>query len=327
MSHQILVGKAQPTFTEVHVNRPLTDLSLGFVQNPDAFVARKVFPAVPVQKASDSYFRYGKEFWYKAFAEYRAPGTAAAVSGYSMDTAEFSCKRRAIAKEIPDPIRANADIADLDREATAWVMQQLSLKDESDWAAANFVTGVWGTTTTPSVLWNDTASTPIEEVRTGMRTVLSNTGMIPNVGVIGKKLYDVLCDHPDIIDRIKYGQTAGGPANVTPAAIAALFGLDRLLIARAVQNTAAEGAAASYSFIADQESLLLAYAAPNPGLMTASAGYTFVWSGAPGANSAGMAFRSFREDRIESDIVEGNSWYDHKIVASELGYFFLNATA
>lgn len=319
------ITKSQPTFTEVHVNRPLTDLSLAFAQSPDSFIARQVFPAVPVNKASDVYFRYDKAYWNKAFARFRAPGSPAAVSGYIMDTASFETKRRSIAKEIADPIRANADIADLDREAVQWVMTQLSLIDEADWAAANFASGVWGTSATPSVLWDNANSTPIEDVRTAKRTVLGNTGFEPNVLVLGKKLYDVLCDHPDVIDRIKYGQTAGAPANVTTQSLAALFGVSRILVAKAIQNTAAEGATAAYSFIADQESALLAYAAPAPGLLTPSAGYSFVWAGAPGANQAGITMKTFRDERMESDIVEGNAWYDHKVVATELGYFFSNA--
>ena len=45
------------------------------------------------------------------------------------------------------------------------------------------------------------------------------------------------------------------------------------------------------------------------------------------SDSAGMYFRTYRDETNESDIVEGNAWYDHKLVASDLGYAFINAVA
>lgn len=327
MSTLYPVAKSQPTFTEVHVNRPLTDLSLAFLQAETEYVARRVFPFVPSDKASNNYFRYDKAYWLKKFAQKRAPGAPAPISGYEMDTQTFTCNRDSIARAINDPTRNNADIADLDREAALWVTQQLLIAQEVTWAANYFVTGVWGTSATPTVLWDDAASTPIEDVRTGIRTVKTNTGYRPNKMVLGAKLFDKLLDHPDIIDRLKYGQTPGAPAMANEQMLAKLFGVDEVMVCRAVQNTAVEAAAASYSFIAGEKNALLVYAAPSPGLLTASAGYTFGWTGAPGANAAGIAMKTWRDDRHESDIVEGNVWYDMKLVASELGYAFINAVA
>lgn len=327
MSNRYPVAKAQPTFTEVHVNRPLTDLSLAYLQQESDFVASKVFPIVGTAKASDNYFSYPKAWWLKAFAEPRGVGAPAPVSGYQLDTATFNATRISIAKEIADPIRNQADIADLDAEAVRWLNQQLMLKMEVDWAAKYFVTGVWGTSTTPSILWDDAASTPIEDVRTAKRTIKTNTGQNANKLVMGAKLFDNLLDHPDIIDRIKYGQTPGAPAMANEQIMAKLFGVDEVLVCRGVQNTAGEGTAVSLSFIAGSRNALLVHAAPSPGLLTPSAGYTFAWQGAPGANAAGMVFKSFRDERRESDVIEGNAWYDQKLVASDLGYAFINAVA
>lgn len=321
------IQKSQPTFTEVHVNRPLTDLSLAYLQSENDFVANKVFPLIGVDKASDLYFSYDKAYWLKSQAQRRAVGGPAARTGYGVTTASFACERDAIAKAVPDPIRNQADIADLDREAVMFVNQQLMLAQEVRWAAKYFVTGVWGTSATPSVLWSDAASTPIEDIRTAKRTIKTNTGQNANKLVLGAKLFDDLLDHPDIIDRLKYGQTPGAPAMASEQALAALFGVAEVHVCRAVQNTAAEGATASLSFVAGSRNALLVHSAPNPGLLTPSAGYTFAWRGAPGANAAGMAFRTYRDDVNESDIVEGEAWYDQKLVASDLGYAFISAVA
>lgn len=327
MSKLIQVAKAQPTFTEVHVDRPLTDLSLAYLQDENDFVAEKVFPMVPVAKASDNYFSYTKDFWLKSNAQKRGVGAPAARSGYGMTTASYACLRDALAHPIPDPIRAQADIANLDSEAVQYLNQQIRLAKEVDWAAKYFVTGIWGTSNTPATLWDDAASDPVANITTGKRTVKTNTGRVPNTLVLGYKTFDDLVQHPDIVDRIKYGQTPGSAAVANEETLAKVFGVARVVVCRAIQNTAAEGATASLSFIAGSRNALLAYVTPAPGLLTPSAGYTFVWAGAPGANSAGMYMRTYRDDPNESDIIEANAWYDHKVVGSDLGYAFINAVA
>lgn len=327
MSKFIPVAKAQPTFTEVHVDRPLTDLSLAYLPDAGDFVADKVFPTVPVQKASDQYFSYDKRYWLSNGAKPRAVGAPAARSGYGMTTASFACIRDAIAHAIPDPIRNQADVADLDREAVMFVNTQLMIAKEVRWAAKYFVTGVWGTSNTPSVLWDDAASDPINNIKTGIRTIKTNTGKRANKLVLGYKTFDDLIQHPDIIDRIKYGQTPGAPAVANEVALAQIFGLEEVLVCGAVQNTVQEEVTASMSFIAGSKNALLVHTPSAPGLLTAAAGYTFTWAGGPGANNMGMAFRTYRENTIESDIVEGEVWYDQKVVATDLGYAFINAVS
>ena len=42
-----------PSRGDVHVNRPLTNISIAFLQTQEAFVADRVFPNIPVTKQSD----------------------------------------------------------------------------------------------------------------------------------------------------------------------------------------------------------------------------------------------------------------------------------
>jgi hypothetical protein len=100
------------------------------------------------------------------------------------------------------------------------------------------------------------------------------------------------------------------------------------VVARAIRNTSAEGIAASYSFIAGTRNALLAYAAPNPGIMTPSAGYTFVWPENGPGNEFGVSIKKFRlPEAVESDRVEAEMYYDQKIISNALGVFFSNAVA
>ena len=327
----------KPTAGDVHVNTPLTNISIAYLQDAMNFVAAKVFPNIPVAKKSDRYYTYDRGEFNRDEMEERAPGTESAGGGYTVDnTPTYYCPVYAFHKDVDDEMRANADaVLNPDREATEYVSQKALIKREKLWVGKYFTTSVWGkditgVDATPTgdqrLRWNDAASTPIENIREGKTYVLEDTGFEPNTLVIGKRVYDALVDHPDIIDRIKYGQTPGQPAMATLAALMNLFELERIFVMKAIENTGKEGQANSHSFIGGKHALLC-YSAPNPGLMTPSAGYTFSWTGFLGAGAEGNRIKRFRIEAIESDRVEIQMAFDQKKVAADLGYFFSGIVA
>jgi len=316
----------EPSRSDVHVDGPLTNISIAFLQSQDAFVADRVFPNIPVMHQSDVYYTYPKGEFNRDDMELRAPGTESAGANYRLGTATYSAPVRALHKDIADQVRANSDspLAP-DREATEFLTQKALINREVQWASNYFTSGVWDTDVSSGLAW-DGAGTPIEDVRTGVRTVLQNTGFKPNTMVLGKQAYDILVDNADIIGRLDRGQTSG-PARALRESLAALFELDQILVMEAVQNTAGKGLTDSHSFIGTGLDALLCYAAPSPGLMQPSAGYTFSWTGFLGASQNGMRMKRFRMDHLESDRIEIDQAYDQKLVASELGYFFDDVTA
>ena len=315
----------QPTASDVHVNAPLTNISIAFLQDLDGFVARKVFPEVPVKKQSDRYYVYDKKQWFRSDAKVRAPGTESAGSGFTVDnTPTYFCSVRAVHKDVDDQIRSNADaVIDPDRDATEFVTRDMALEAELDWASTYFTASVWtGSTTgsdiTPSTLWSAANSTPIEDIRAEIRSVQSKTGFKPNKLTLAPDVWDVLQDHPDFLDRIKYTEKG----IVTTDLLAAVLGLKEVLVAEAVQDAADEGVAENLGFVFSKSALLV-YAAPRPGLMTPTGGYTFAWTGQFGSNASGMRIKRFRIEKIASDRVEGENAYDHKLVAPECGVFLV----
>jgi len=315
----------QPTASAVHVNRPLTNISIAYLQDQKDFIATKVFPNIPVMKKSDQYFVYEKGQWFRTDAQDRAPGTESAGSGYTLTTADYACKAKALHKDVDDQIRSNADAPiNLDSEATEFVTRQLALRREKDWAAEYFTTGKWtgsttGTDITPSPLWDAGSSYPFKNIRAQIDSVYKKTGYRPNTLVLSRDVWTVLQDHSELLDRIKYTEKG----IVTLDLVAAALELDRVLIASAVENTAAEGATPVMSFLYSKDAFLC-YAAPRPSIMQPSAGYTFSWQGYLGATAEGTRIKRFRMEELESDRIEGTMAYDLKLVASDLGVFFNN---
>lgn len=327
-----------PTQGDVHVNRPLTNVSIAFIQSADNFVASQVFRNINSPSKSDNYFSYPRGEFNRVAMKLRAPATESAGAAYKVEKEVFNTEVLALHKDVDDQIRANQDQPiSLDMEATRFLSLQGMLKKEVDWADNFFKTGLWSfeadgeaarsadfslteAANNNLVYWNNAASSPIEDVDLAVRTVQENTGFRPNVLVLARPVYDILKNHSDIIGRLDRGQTTG-PAMARREALAALFEMDRILIMDGVQNTAAEGVADAHSFIGGKHALL-AYVPGAPGILTPAAGYTFSWTGYVGAGEMGVRMKRFYRNELSAMRNEIEMAYDMKLVSADLGCFF-----
>ncbi len=230
----------------------------------------------------------------------------------------------AVHKDVDDQTRANADIPlNMDRDATLFVTQQQLLRKEILFAQKYLTTGVWtGSSTagdiTPSPKWDTSSGVPIQDVDAQKRAIKGHTGFLPNTMVVDDDVFYAIKNNPTVLDRIKYTQRA----TVSEELLAALLGMDNFYVNLAVQNTAAEGVADAMSFLTTKTALLC-YANPNPSIMQPSAGYTFGWNGLFGAGADGGRISSFRMEHLKSDRIEGEMAFDQKLVAADLGAFFI----
>jgi hypothetical protein len=317
----------QPTASDVHVNRPLTNISVAYVQNESRFIAAQVFPNLPVEKQSDLYFTYPKGYWFRSEVRRRAPGTQTPGIGSTRSTGTYYAPVYGVHEDVDDQVRANTDNPlDADRDASILVTQNMLLKRDQLWAASYFTTGVWGTDVTGVSSgatgnqvnqWDKSGSTPVDDVALWSLVIEQATGFKPNTLVIGPHVLRALRNHTLILDRIKYTQRG----IVTEDLLAALFDVDRVLVARAVQNTAVEGATDAFSFIFGKHALLC-YSNPSPSIMQPSAGYTFSWKGYLGAGNMGLRIKRFRMEATASDRIEAEMAFDMKVIGSDLGVFF-----
>lgn len=329
---------SQPTQGDVHVNAPLTDISIAYIQSAAAFVAAQVFPNIPVSKQGDRYYTYERGDFNRDDMKVRSAGSESAGSGYTLDnTPTYYAPVYAFHKDIPDQVRNNSDaVLNPDREATEFVTQKALIRRERIWATNYFDTAKWtyevaGVDSSPGasevLQWDDASSDPIHDIRTGIATVLQSTGFKPNTLVLGYFTMLALIDHPDIVDRVKYG--VAGQQNISQVGLpelSMLFKIPRIFVMEAIYNTAAELQTNSHAFIGGKHALLC-YSAPAPGLMTPSAGYTFSWTGHLGAGAQGGRIKRFRMEPLASDRVEIEMAFDCKKVAADLGYFFYGIVA
>lgn len=322
-----------PTQSDLHINTPLTNVSVAYLQSAKSYIADKVFPRLPVKTQSNLYWRYSKSDWRRTDVQKRAPATETKGVGWNMTTDQYFCHVYGVHKDIDDQVRANADsVFSLDRDATEFVTNQMLLKRDVDWNATFFQAGVWDTEydggTADFTEWSDASSDPIGDMSKWTIDFRKLTGMEPNTMVLGANTMAALKQHPDIIDRIKYTQRG----IVSEDLIATLFDVQRIFVSYAtiadVEQTNDPGTqdtAASYDFITPSKSALLLHTTKSPSLMTPTAGYTFTWNGYLGGNSNGIRVKRFRQERIASDRIEAEMTYDMKPVCTDLGVYIKDA--
>ena len=322
----------QPSLGSVHIDAALTTFSTAYIQDESAFIAGQVFPILPVEHKSDKYFTYQTDAFLRAAGISAPYGTEAGRGGFTIsnDSYDVGTPKR-WATDIPPDVRANQDAEiDIDRSASQYVMNSLLIQREVDFVTNYMVTGKWGTDVvggTDFTKWSDQAgSDPIYDVDAGKVAVLKATGRKVNTMTVAYRVHQALRRHPLILERCKFGGTNADPANVTPQMLAALFEVDKYLVAEAVQVTSNEGQTITTDFVVGDD-VLLTHSAKAPGLMTPSAGVNFVWKGLTGLNNMGIATYRYPLPQLGISAnavyerIEGTYAYQMKVTGSPLGYF------
>jgi hypothetical protein len=272
---------------------------------------------------------YTKDFWFRTSAAKRAPSSETAGSGFAINnTPSYFADVWGTHMDVSDQIRANSDDPlNSDRDATLYVTQQLLLRREIQFMQNYMQTGIWqgyivgGSPIdfTPSNLWDTALGNPLQDIDNLKSFIKSQTGFLPNTLAVSNDVFFVLRNNPFILDRIKYTQRG----LISEDLLASVFGVDKFLVAGAVQNTAQEGAPGVYSFLTSK-SFLLTYANPAPSILQPSAGYIFSWKGLFGAGAQGNRIKTFRMEHLESDRIEGEMAFAMQTIGLDLGVFGSN---
>ena len=325
---EIKVGKAfGPGSENVHINRPLTDFAVSWAQDSNRFVAHRAVPITPSGNRTNIYGKFNLIDNIKSEAKERADGTMSAGRDFGLDEDTFNCKPYAVHIPIGDQSVANEDewVA-LEESATEFVTNDLLIQRERMFANTVLKTGVWSTdvdlTASPyNGLWSTANGTPVSDVANMSDDIQAKTGFRPNAMIVGQKTFTALRNSDDIMGLISGGATTVNPALVNAALIAQALDIQSLYVMGAIFS---DTDAAAANFI-NQEGALLYYTEQTGSLRSRMAINQFTWNDYLGqTNEVGISIRRFRNEERRSLIVEGETAYDIKVVASALGTYIAN---
>ena len=321
------------TPSQVHLDVPLTNLTVAYAQEASGFIADKVFGTVSVSKQSDKYYKYDREGLRHGDVKVLAPRTEVNRVGMALSTDNYFADVRGLGMDFDEQTLANEDtMLEIRSQGANVLMEKILIDREVRWADTFFKAGVWGTETTPANLWSDyTNSTPIVDVTNARRAMqLKSGGYKPNVMVVGKAVRDILVNHPDILARLNGGATVSNTALITDAKLAEIFEVEQFLVMEAVYNDAAEGLTDNIDFIGGKHAML-AYKPSSMGLRTPASGAIFTWDSIPSVSGLGITVESFSDDALKrqqiAEMIQVKCSDDMKVIGADLGYFFDSVVA
>ena len=316
-------------------NNYLTNLSVAHFQPDDWFVSPFIFPIVPVQLSTSHYYKFSKADLARDNVQRKPQFGKAQPMIFGSEEALYKREvdqiivgidqigtldyQRAGTPGISDPRRAKVRLA----------TEQMKLHMDRVFAEGYFKTGIWtneytgvtGAAPAGKQFYKfDDANFDAVHFFGGLRTEMKRNGRRnPNTLALGVEAYEGLKRNPEILERVKYSGSTANPATINQNVLAQLLEIDRVVVLNSTYNAGGLGEE-DMQFICDSKGALLCYAAPNPAIDEASAGYTFAWDML--GNGQYLAFDQYEGEKgTHTEYVEGLMSYTPEKVCDELGYF------
>jgi hypothetical protein len=162
---------------------------------------------------------------------------------------------------------------------------------------------------------NYTSSTPLEDAAYAKNKIAVNSGATSGIQlIVGADVWTALENHPDVLDRIKYTQFGV----ITEDLVAKAMQIDKILVGKALYNTANEGQTASLARVWGKYALFM-HKPASVGLKTSATAALI---------HGGNYVRKWTENALRgATIVEVEEAYQAKLLAAKSGYLFSTAVS
>jgi hypothetical protein len=342
IADQITVQKDMD-ISDLHIPTLESAWSLAYRQDPADFVADQVFPVFGVNQITGKYARWSLGNFTTPMGEAWRPSTMLPQGELNLDDrGDFECIRYALEAPLPVDLPEVQDKGmSVEMATTYLITDALRLKREINFATKYFVTSVWGNTWTGAASgesgtsaqtgsltfrqFNDyDNSDPLMVFKDAKLAAKKLTLRKPNVALMGEQVYEELRIHPQLTNLYRNPQGADkAPTKLNEAMLAQALDLDKIIVGKAMYNTAAPGATASLDWVFGKH-ILVAYVG-QPGIMTQMAGMNFSFNTSLGGYDT--AVRQVPDLRTLATYYQGFQCYTQKIVSSGCGVMLLNAMA
>ena len=313
-----------PTRGDLHVDTPLTNFAMYWMQNSDMFVGLKAVPNLPTGKRSDKYYEFDKTTIYRDAAQKRVGGAQSAGGSFKLSTNPYWAEVWGFHMDLADQDAENQDeILALEDTNAEIVSQVLMIRREKIFQETCFAPNIWHNGgSVPSagqnVNWSASGSNPIDDAKKAATGIQQACGYRPNIGICDRKAMDTLEVNEEIVARVTGTGGTNAPADVTKMAITGLLGLDMIYVMDGVYN---DGINAELQFIGGNN-FLMVYAPPTVTRRTPTGFIQFSWNRFNGMTDTGSRMKRFYMIAEESTRIEGQMAFDLKVTGPEMGHLF-----
>jgi hypothetical protein len=299
--------------SNVTINPILSITATNYAVGADQYIAKKLFPVLPVGLQAAGYYLFKAENLLNVPALIaRAPGTPYSRGRVSLDSDAYSTRDYGHEEPIDDRERKKYRTAfDAEKAAVIRAMRVIMVNQEVRAQALAVSAGV--PTSAVGTAWDQANSDPIGDINAVLEVIRLNAGMLPNTWVITEPTFNVLREHAKVTDKIKYSQKG----IITEDLLTQVFRIPQLLVARTVANSANAGQTLTPADIWGKD-CIIAFVDASPDLQSPTFGRIFGWTEEGGPD--GVVVESYRDDESRSDVVRVRNDADEKLVAPSCGY-------
>ena len=320
-------------------NLYLTNMSMAYFQAQNKYVAKELFPILPVQLSTASYYKFSKEDLARdnvrrkpQFGKVEPAQMGLTDDSYrcfvdqiivGLDKIENLDFSRGRAPGVADPRKAKAK----------FIAEQMNIHQDILFAEKFFKTGAWNNEWTGGasydesgkgfIKFNDDNCDPIVLFDNLTTMVEENGRRKPNKLGLGRKAFNALKACPAVLERVKFGGSTANPATVNERVLAELLGLEKVVVFGSTYNKAGLGEEADMQFICNPNDALLVYATDTPAIDEPTAGYIFTWDMLGDGNYM-PTLQYEGEGGTHSEFMEGLMGMDMKKTADDLAVYLHN---
>ena len=302
---------------------PVSRLDLGeaflqYVLAPDTYIGTHVMASAPVTRKSGVWPSVLRaQFLRGAASVVRAPGAAYSRGHIKTGELTYACVERGHEVPLPDSERSlwshefDAEIAIMAEAFNKIVMaQEIAIAAAVFDGTTNF-TVANGLRTDVAAAWSTASTDILGDVATAREAVRQRTGMDPDTMTVGAGVIPFFLKNTAI--RAALPNSVLQSVEGIVAALPALFGLDKILVGKGVQNTAGDALTPVYADIWGSGWCSIGRtAAPGSSLATPCFGRTLFWIDDADTDSA--LAESYREPQTRSTIYRARSNADELMV-------------
>ena len=328
LSAQIQKGAFKP-------NIYLTNMSMAAFQAQTDYVAKSLFPILPVQLSTASYYKFSTADLARDNVR-RKPQfgkVEPAIMGQTDDN--YSCKVDQVIVGI-DKISSldfsrskDPGVADPRKAKAKFIAEQMNIHLDILFAENYFKSGVWANEWTGHTTYSDESHQFIKfndgncdpvVLFDNLATIMKKKGRRkPNKLGLGENAYNALKSCPAVVERVKFGGSTANPATVNEKVLAELLGLDKVVVFGSTYNAGGLGEE-DMQFICNPNDALLVHTTNTPAIDEPTAGYIFTWD-MLGDGQIMPTLQYDGEGGTHAEFMEGLMATDMKKTSDDLGIY------
>lgn len=284
------------------------------------YIGLKLMPIFETQRKSANFYTQPLAELLKPRSTLRAPRGGYNRGDWRFSQSSYTCVEQGWEEVVDDEEATNYrtyfDAESVSTQVAIDVILRAQEKRISDGIftlSANNVSNKWSSASN---------ATPLADVTAGIKSIRDNTGLMPDTMELSYTTYRNVLKTSELKEALKYTQAFEAlPDARKVQMLADYFGIGRIVIGDAIQNTADEGQTASLAGIWPDAKAVICVTNSSNDLSKPCLGRTMLWTADSPDN---VTVETYREEQARGQVIRVRQNTDEKLVTAAAAYVLGN---